>query len=166
MKEQWFKNDLSLLCKKHEILMKIVKRKEVKKIQKRLINQIFQEIASMLMTQQDLIMSLRKLESEDIALYMMSSKVQAALEKSQTWVKKIASLAHVMHQSFVILTHDVCISLNTSNQKMMIKRLMKDNARLHEDLKILRIIWFKKIVESEKTHSLLIVKITIKMMMN
>jgi len=64
--------------------MKIVKRKEVKKIQKRLINQIFQEIASMLMTQQDLIMSLRKLESEDIALYMMSSKVQAALEKSQT----------------------------------------------------------------------------------
>jgi len=64
--------------------MKIVKRKEVKKIQKRLINQIFQEIASMLMTQQDLIMSLRKLESKDIALYMMSSKVQAALEKSQT----------------------------------------------------------------------------------
>ncbi len=64
--------------------MKIVKRKEMKKIQKRSIDQIFQEIANVSMTQRNLIMSLRKLESEDIALHMMSSKVQAALEKSQT----------------------------------------------------------------------------------
>jgi len=64
--------------------MKTVKRKEVKKIQKRLINQIFQEIASMSTTQQDLIISLRKLESKDIALHMMSLKARAALEKSQT----------------------------------------------------------------------------------
>jgi len=64
--------------------MKTVKRKEVKKIQKRSINQIFQEIASMSTTQQDLIMSLRKLESKDIALHMMSLKARAALEKSQT----------------------------------------------------------------------------------
>ncbi len=49
---------------------------------------------------------------------------------------------------------------------MIIKRLIKNNARLHEDLKMLRIAWFKKIVESEKIHSLLIVKIVIKMMMN
>jgi len=64
--------------------VKIVKRKEMKKIQKRSIDQIFQEIANVSMTQRNLIMSLRKLESEDIALHMMSSKVQAALEKSQT----------------------------------------------------------------------------------
>jgi len=64
--------------------MKTVKRKKVKKIQKRLINQIFQEIASMSTTQQDLIISLRKLESKDIALHMMSLKARAALEKSQT----------------------------------------------------------------------------------
>jgi len=75
---------LSLLRKKHEILIKIVKRKEVKEIQKRLINQIFQEIASMSTMQRDLIVSLRKLESENIALHVMSSKAQAALEKSQT----------------------------------------------------------------------------------
>ena len=165
-RKQRFRNDLSSLCKKHEILMKIVKRKEVKKIQKRSINQIFQEIASMSTTQQDLIMSLRKLKSKDIALHMMSLKAQAALEKSQTWMKRIASSAHVVHWSFAILTYDVCITLNTSNQKTIIKRLMKNNARLHEDLKMLKIAWFKKIVESEKIHLLLIVKIVIKMMMN
>jgi len=54
--------------------MKIVKRKEVKEIQKRLIDQIFQEIASMLTMQRDLIVSLCKLESKDIALHMMSLK--------------------------------------------------------------------------------------------
>jgi len=48
-----------------------------------LIDQIFQEIANVSTMQQDLIVSLRKLESEDIALHAMSLKAQAALEKSQ-----------------------------------------------------------------------------------
>ncbi len=138
----------------------------MKEIQKRLIDQIFQEIANVLMMQRDLIVLLRKLESENIALHMMSSKVQAALEKTQTWVKKIASSAHVVRRSFAILAHNVHIILNTSNQKMIIKRLIKNNVRLHEDLEMLRIAWFKKIIESEKIHSSLIVEIAIKTMMN
>ncbi len=81
-------------------------------------------------------------------------------------MKKIVSSAYVVRWSFAILTHDVCITLNTSNQKMIIKRLIKDNARLHEDLKMLRIAWLKKIVESEKIHSSLIIKIAIKTMIN
>ncbi len=111
-------------------------------------------------------MLLRKLESEDIVLHMMSLKAQAVLEKFQTWVKKIASSTHVVCRSFMILAHDVHIILNTSNQKMNIKKLIKNNARLYEDLKMLRIAWLKKIVESEKIHSLLIVKIMIKTMIN
>jgi len=38
----------------------------------------------MLMMQQDLIVLLYKFENKDIALHVMSSKVQAALKKSQT----------------------------------------------------------------------------------
>ncbi len=53
-----------------------------------------------------------------------------------------------------------------NNQKKIIERLIKDNTRLHEDLKVLRIVWLKKIVKSEKTHSLLIIKIEIKVIMN
>ncbi len=122
--------------------------------------------ANVMMMQRDLIVSLCKLESEDIALHMMSSKVQAVLEKFQIWVKRIASSAHVVRRSFAILAHDVHITLNTSNQKMIIKRLIKNNIRLHENLKMLRIAWFKKIVKSEKTYSSLIIKIAIKMMIN
>jgi len=46
----------------------------MKEIQKRSIDQIFQEIASVSMMQRDLIVSLRKLESKDIALHVMSLK--------------------------------------------------------------------------------------------
>ncbi len=166
MRKQRLRNDLSLLCKRREILVKIVKRKKMKEIQKRSIDQIFQEIASMSMMQQDLIVLLRKLESEDIALHAMSLKAWAVLEKFQAWVKRIASSAHVMRISFAILAHDVHITLNTSNQKTIIKRLIKNNVKLHEDLKMLRIAWLKKIVKSEKIHSSLIVEIMIKTMMN
>ena len=107
MRKQRFRDDLSSLRKRREILMKIVKRKEMKKIQKRSIDQIFQEIANVSMTQSNLIVSLCKLESKDIALHIMSLKAWAVLEKSQTWMKKIASSAHVMCRSFAILVHDV-----------------------------------------------------------
>ncbi len=65
-----------------------------------------------------------------------------------------------------MLTHEVCTTINMNNQEKIIERLIKDNARLHEDLKVLRIIWFKKIADSEKTHSLLIIEIAIEAMMN
>jgi len=55
-------------------------------------------------------------------------------------MKRIINLTYVMYKSFVILTHNVCIILNINNQKIIIKRLIKNNAKLHEDLKILRIV--------------------------
>ena len=39
----------------------------------------------------------------------------------------------------MILAYDVYITLNMNNQKMIIKKLIKDNERFHEDLKMLRI---------------------------
>ncbi len=146
--------------------MKIVKRKEVKEVQKRSIDQVFQEIASMSAAQRDLIVSLRKLESEDIALHAVSPEARAALERSHEWVKGIAGSAHVVRRSFAILAHGVHITLNTSNQKAVIKRLVKNNARLREGLEMLRIAWLKKIAESEKAHSSLIMKIATETMTN
>jgi len=65
-----------------------------------------------------------------------------------------------------VLTHEVCITIDMRNQKKIIERLIKDNVRLHKDLEVLRIIWLKKIANSEKTHSLLIVEIAIEAMTN
>jgi len=65
-------------------MMKIVERKKIKKIQKKSIEQILQEIVNMLTAQRNLIMSLRKLESEDITLHAVSSKTQTDLKRFQT----------------------------------------------------------------------------------
>ncbi len=141
-------------------------RREIKKIQKKLIKQILQRIADVLTDQRDLIMSFCKLSSNDIFLHVVSSDAQANLKKIQTWAKEIASSTHVTHWIFAMLIHEVHTTINMNNQKKIIERLIKDNVRLHEDLKVLRIVWLKKIVNSEKTHSSLIVKITIEAMMN
>ncbi len=165
-REQRLRDELSSLCKRWEVMMKIAERKEIKKIQKKSIEQILQEITNVSTAQRDLIMSLRKLESEDIILYAVSSETQVNLKRSQTWAKEIANLTRIVHWIFAVLAHEICITIDTSNQEVIIKRLIKDNAKLHENLKILRIVWLKKVVESEKIHSSLIVKIAIKAMMN
>jgi len=157
---------LSLLCKKWEVMMKIVERKKIKKIQKKSIEQILQEITNMSTAQRNLIMSLCKLESKDITLHAVSSEVWANLKRFQTWAKEIANSMRIMHWIFAVLAHEIHITIDTNNQKVIIKRLIKDNVKLHENLKILRIVWLKKVVKSEKIHSSLIVKIIIKAMMN
>ncbi len=64
-----------------------------------------------------------------------------------------------------MLTYEVYSTINTSNQKKIIERLIKDNTKLHEDLKVLRIVWFKKIANSKKIHLSFIIEIAIEAMM-
>jgi len=64
-------------------MIKIANRKEIKKMQKKIIKQIFQKIANMSMNQQNLIMFLCKLSSKDIFLHTVSSDAQANLKKTQ-----------------------------------------------------------------------------------
>jgi len=116
--------------------------------------------------QRNLIVSLCKLSNDDISLHAISSDARANLKKTQTWAKEIASLTCVTRWIFAVLTHEVHITINMNNQKKIIERLIKDNVRLHENLKVLRIVWLKKIAESEKTHSSLIIEIAIEAMMN
>ncbi len=57
-------------------------RREIKKIQKKSIKQILQEIADVLTDQRDLIVSLYKLSNDDIFLHVVSSDAQANLKKT------------------------------------------------------------------------------------
>ncbi len=165
-KKQRSKDDSSSLRKRWEVMIKIMNRREIKEVQKKSIEQILQKIAGMSTDQRNLIMSLRKLSSDDIFLHTVSSDAQANLKKTQTWAKEITSSACIACWTFAVLTHEVCTTIDMSNQEKIIERLIKDNARLHEDLKVLRIVWLKKIADSEKIHLSLIVEIAIKAMMN
>jgi len=83
-KKQRLRDELSSLRKRREVMMKIAERKKIEKIQKKSIEQILQEITNMSTAQRDLIVSLRKLESEDITLHAVSSEARANLKRSQT----------------------------------------------------------------------------------
>jgi predicted Zn-dependent peptidase len=74
MRKQRLRNELSSLRKRREVIMKIAERKKIEKIQKKSIEQILQEITNVLTAQRNLIMFLRKLESEDITLHAVSSE--------------------------------------------------------------------------------------------
>ncbi len=76
------------------------------------------------------------------------------------------NLTCILQQIFAVLTHEMHTTINMNNQKKVIKRLIKNNTKLHKNLKILRIVWLKKVTESEKIHSSLIMKIAIEAMMN
>jgi len=54
-------------------MIKIADREEIKKMQKKIIKQILQRIADVLMSQRNLIMFLCKLSSKDISLHAVSS---------------------------------------------------------------------------------------------
>ena len=76
------------------------------------------------------------------------------------------NLTCILQWTFAVLTHEMYTTIDMNNQKKVIEKLIKNNARFYENLKILRIVWLKKVTESEKTHSLLIMKIAIEAMMN
>jgi len=73
MRKQRLRSDSSSLRKRREVMIKIMNRREIKEIQKKLIEQILQRIADELTGQRNLIMSLCKLSSDDISLHAVSS---------------------------------------------------------------------------------------------
>ncbi len=147
-------------------MIKIADKEEIEKMQKKIVKQILQRIADVSMSQWNLIVSLRKLSSKDIFLHAVNSDARTNLKKTQEWAKEIMNLTRISQRIFAMLTHEMCTTIDMNNQKKVIRKLIKNNARLHKNLKILRIVWLKKVAESEKTHSLLIVKIAIEAMMN
>ncbi len=117
-------------------------------------------------SQRNLIMFLCKLSSKDIFLHAVSSNAWTNLKKTQEWAKEIVNSIHISQQTFAVLIHEMRTTINMNNQKKVIRKLIKNNARLHENLKILRIVWLKKVAKSKKTHSSLIMKIVIEAMIN
>ncbi len=154
------------LRKRREVMIKIADREEIKKMQKKIIKQILQRIADVSMSQRNLIVSLCKLSSKDIFLHAVSLDAWANLKKTQEWAKEITNLMRILRRIFAVLTHEMHTTIDTSNQKKVIRKLIKNNTRLHKNLKILRIVWLKKVAKSEKTHSSLIMKIAIEAMTN
>jgi len=82
--KQRSRGGLPPLRKGREVMVKIMNRREIEKVQKKSIEQILQGITNVSTDQRDLIVSLRKLGSDDISLHAVSPDAQVNLKKTQT----------------------------------------------------------------------------------
>ena len=101
-----------------------------------------------------------------MALHAISIKARKQLEKKPLWANRIAESSRVLRRRFAVLAHGIRTTFNTQNQATAIANLQNENKGLHEGLEILRVAWPKKVIESNKLHSSLIIEVASEEMAN
>lgn len=91
------------------------------------------------------LVALRWLPGEDILVHAATPEArETLLERSQEWVKRVASSATVIRKGYPILAHGVRIeAVQTEDQERVIRTLTEQNATLHPGLQITRVAWPK-----------------------
>ncbi len=100
------------------------------------------------------------LSSENVKMMTKIKKIKKRVIINEIFAKNIASLIYIMWRTFKMLIHDVrVVDVQTTNQQKMIRRIEKQNETLHSRLKIVKIIWFKSVNNSNKKLTSLIIEI-------
>jgi hypothetical protein len=87
------------------------------------------------------VLTIRRLSSEDIEILTRSTKAKQRLKQNKTLLKNVASTTFLSRRIFEIMIHDVKMtSINTQNQQTAIKHIVRQNASMHSNLKIARVI--------------------------
>ncbi len=90
-----------------------------------------------------------------------SSKIdedETEIETKQDIAHNVAFTTFLSRRIFEIMIHEVKItSINTQNQQTAIKHIVRQNASMHSNLKLTRVIWSKraKIISNKKNFSLI-----------
>jgi hypothetical protein len=87
------------------------------------------------------VLTIKRLFSEDIKILTRSTKMKQKLKQNKTLLKNVISTTFLSRRIFEIMIHDVKItSINTQNQQTAIKHIVRQNASMHSNLKIARVI--------------------------
>jgi hypothetical protein len=104
------------------------------------------------------VLTIKRLFNENIKILAQSAKAKQRLKRNKTLLNDVASTTFLSRRIFEIMIHDVRMtSINTQNQQTTIKHIVRQNASMHSNLKIARVIWSKraKIISSKKYFSLI-----------
>ncbi len=104
------------------------------------------------------VLTIKRLSSEDIEILTRSAKTKQRLKQNKTLLTNVASTTSLSRRIFEIMIHDVRMtSINTQNQQTAIEHIVRQNASMHSNLKIARVIWSKraKVISSKKYFSLI-----------
>ncbi len=106
-------------------------------------------------------LTIKCLFNENIKILTRFMKMKQRLKQNKTLFKNVVMTTFLSRRTFEIMIHEIRItSINTQNQQKTIAHIMRQNASMHSNLKITRVIWSKRAkINSDKKYSSLVLKI-------
>jgi hypothetical protein len=131
---------LNELKKSKTFIYKIRKKDEKTNIKTLFIKKLIKRIMRAEKHKKNVLI-IRRLFSENIKILTRSTKAKQRLKRNKTLLNDVASTTFLSRRIFEIMIHDVKItSINTQNQQTAIKHIVRQNASMHSNLKIARVI--------------------------
>jgi hypothetical protein len=131
---------LNELKKSKTLIYKIRKKNEKTKIRALFSKKLMKRIIRAEEQKND-VLTIKRLSSENIEILTRFVKTKQRLKQNKTLLKDVVMTTSLSRRTFEIMIHDVKItSINTQNQQKTITHIVRQNASMHSNLKIARVI--------------------------
>jgi hypothetical protein len=131
---------LNELKKNKTFIYKIKKKNEKTKIKTLFSKKLMKRIIRAEEQKND-VLTIRRLSSEDIEILTRFVKTKQRLKQNKTLFKDVVMTISLSRRTFEIMIHEIKItSINTQNQQKTITHIIRQNASMHSNLKIARVI--------------------------
>ncbi len=145
--------------RERKVIFKIRKHKKRESLRVLTTKELMKRLQRVEKTKND-VLTTRRLSSENVKMMTRTEKIKKRVIISEIFAKSIASSTYIMRRTFEVLIHDVrVVDVQTTNQQKTIRRIEKQNEALHSRLKIVRVIWFRSVNNSNKKLTSLIIEI-------
>ncbi len=146
--------------KKSKILIYKIRKKNEKTKIRALFNKKLMKRIIRTEEQKNDVLTIKRLFSENIEILTRFVKTKQKLKQNKTLFKDVVMTTSLSRRTFEIMIHEIKItSINTQNQQKTITHIMRQNASMHSNLKITRVIWSKRAkINFDKKYSSLIMK--------
>ncbi len=107
------------------------------------------------------VLIIKRLFNENIEILTRFVKMKQRLKQNKTLFKDVVMTISLSRHTFEVMIHEIKItSINTQNQQKTIIHIIRQNASMHSNLKIARVIWSKRAkINYDKEYSSFIMKI-------
>ena len=149
-------NTLREKRKMKEIIVRIEDPKE----QEALGKKTTKEIVDALRVSNEEVTGIRRLPSGDLKIHVKTPEVKETLQAHSEWIKRVAASATIRKEGYAILAHGVKMNeVRGSKQAKALEYLTKENAGLHEGLKINRVAWSARARKQNKRYASLHIEV-------
>ncbi len=144
-----------------EFTINIVNDEKRKKLKKMIIKDIMKKMRV------EEVRDITRLESDALKIQTKSTKIKNALQKQSEMIRKIIVSITIHNRIYIVRVNEIRIEhIDENNQTNFITYLQKNNARLHSNLIIKKMIWSQRIIRKKKKYSILHIEIVIVKMTN